>query len=95
MAKITLFIDENNESPTVVYDGHLTDEQVAKAAEQLGDGCYGGPEVAKQGDGEWLVTYARDTEWEREPYGISGHRVVYGQQASLAWLVRHAESRSL
>lgn len=94
MTKITTFVPDGESSvgPSI-YEGHLTREQIEKAARKLGgidsDG-YGGFEIAVLGEGEWLVSYAKDTEWETEPYGKEGVRVCWGDQGELSYVVRHS-----
>lgn len=95
MTKITVFQDESNESQPALFEGHLTALEIAKAARQLGsigNGGYEGCEVAKTGEDTWLVTYAREQEWEVEPYGIEGQRVAMRDQGSLSYIVYRTEA---
>ncbi len=93
MAKITTFSPEEAGLPTV-YDGHLTVEQIGIAARKLGgidsDG-YRGYEVARLGEGEWLVTFAPESPYSTEPYGEEGRRVVCEERGRLSFRVVHTE----
>ncbi len=91
--KVTLFNAKNDpvgDGLPLVYEGHLTREQIVRQARELGGighGGYEGVEVARTSANEFLVTYASEAPYEKEPYGEEGERVLFDEQGELSYEV--------